>query len=659
MSQSRKATSINDPELEKYKDGYYRDLRDGRFKVWHTDEILKCFCPESRDYSHSDLLRHANRIVKDSRSAMLQDKARHLGLVEYLKRNHNAKNKGLNSAIEIITPKQETNEERFVWSWKAVVANIPVESRYGKYSGDNGKKLKEKWEKHGYHPLKVHAPWSRQGHSGLAVVEFGSKLDQFSNALKFVKDFEVNKCGTNDYRDQGRCKDDKMYAWMATDEDYNSTGLVSDYFKKNGDLKTLSAVQKDIVAKNTKVILGFETLIDEKSKKTEEIKSEISRTYSELVTVRKQKEITTENFKRGLELETEKHVRLQQISFEHELRKKQLEELKILEQKKANERMWKLFEEQMREKEKLHHRIIELQKKIDEKQRLELEIEQIKGDVEVMKHMTDEDLEAKKRMDKFEGHDFRRWQKKMHFLLTTLKMVYVLTTPMSELLENDTNVESAKGLWDSLNPSTWQRMLRVRNSLILGQYTQHGLKMDESISVSSIIDKFPPSWKDFNHTLKHGKDDLSLVQLGSHLRIEDSLRAQDSDNGKGKEVDGTSCGKTGHFKRDCRSGNKKNANASGSGKGSKDQSQDQGQNLVPVWNIFIKYYVSLIPKAFYVQFEIAWWIDSGATTHVCKDRCWFKTYEPVEDGSVLYMGDDHFAPVHEKESVVMESSSGI
>ncbi|GJT38725.1 hypothetical protein Tco_0938590 [Tanacetum coccineum] len=58
--------------------------------------------------------------------------------------------------------------------------------------------------------------------------------------------------------------------------------------------------------------------------------------------------------------------------------------------------------------------------------------------------------------------------------------------------------------------------------------------------VSSIIDKLPPSWKDFKHTLKHGKDDLSLVQLGSHLRIEESLRAQESDKGKGKEVVGPS-----------------------------------------------------------------------------------------------------------------------
>ncbi|GKB79521.1 zinc finger, CCHC-type containing protein, partial [Tanacetum coccineum] len=230
---------------------------------------------------------------------------------------------------------------------------------------------------------------------------------------------------------------------------------------------------------------------------------------------------------------------------------------------------------------------------------------------------------------------------------------------------------------------------------ILGQYTQHGLKIDESISVSSVIDKLPPSSKDFEHVLKHGKDDLSLVQLGSHLRIEESLRAHKSDKGNCKEVVGPSinmteeggktknnkqnkgkkrgfnennggsgsnkkpklkcwkCGKTCHFKRDCRSGNKKNnANAGVSGKGSKDQSQDQGQNLVHVWNRFIKYSVSLISEEFYVQVDaIAWWIHSSATTHVCKDRCLFKTYEPVEDGSVLYMGDDHFAPVHGKGSV--------
>ena len=40
------------------------------------------------------------------------------------------------------------------------------------------------------------------------------------------------------------------------------------------------------------------------------------------------------------------------------------------------------------------------------------------------------------KLDKFDGWNFRRWQKKMHFLLTTLNVVYVLTTPKSEERED-------------------------------------------------------------------------------------------------------------------------------------------------------------------------------------------------------------------------------
>ncbi|GKD37339.1 zinc finger, CCHC-type containing protein [Tanacetum coccineum] len=194
------------------------------------------------------------------------------------------------------------------------------------------------------------------------------------------------------------------------------------------------------------------------------------------------------------------------------------------------------------------------------------------------------------KLDNFEGHDFRRWQKRMHFLLTTLKVVYVLTTPMPELLEDAT-----------------VGAIRIRTKW----------ENDDYICMGSYIEcTWQRILQDFKHTLKYGKDDLSLVQLGSHLRLEESLRAQDSDKGKDKEVgrpsvnmtekgknkhnkqnkgkkrsnknnSGSSsikkpklecwkCDKTGHFKRDCRSGNKKNANTDGSGKGSKDHSQDQG-----------------------------------------------------------------------------------
>nr|GEX61561.1 zinc finger, CCHC-type [Tanacetum cinerariifolium] len=250
------------------------------------------------------------------------------------------------------------------------------------------------------------------------------------------------------------------------------------------------------------------------------------------------------------------------------------------------------------------------------------------------------------KLDKFKGHDFRRWQKKMHFLLMTLKVVYVLTTPMPELME-DVIVEAIRirVKWENDDYICRGHILNCMYDSFFDVYinVESAKELWDSLESKYIVeDSLSKKFLDF----KHGKDDFSLVQLGSHLRIEESLRVQESDKGKGKEVAGSSvnmmeegeknknnkqnkgkkhgfkdnnggsgsnkkpklecwkCGKTGHFKRDCRSGNKKNnASASGSRKGSKDQSQDQ-------------------------------------------------------DGYVLYMGDDHFTPVHGKGSVVLEFSSG-
>ncbi|GJZ56517.1 steroid 23-alpha-hydroxylase cytochrome P450, partial [Tanacetum coccineum] len=53
-------------------------------------------------------------------------------------------------------------------------------------------------------------------------------------------------------------------------------------------------------------------------------------------------------------------------------------------------------------------------------------------------------------LDKFEGSDFRRWQKKMHFLLTALKVAYVLSTPRPEFVEEETLKQTRKQCkWDN------------------------------------------------------------------------------------------------------------------------------------------------------------------------------------------------------------------
>ncbi|GJS38074.1 zinc finger, CCHC-type containing protein [Tanacetum coccineum] len=167
-------------------------------------------------------------------------------------------------------------------------------------------------------------------------------------------------------------------------------------------------------------------------------------------------------------------------------------------------------------------------------------------------------------------------------------VVYVLTIPIYEDGGNDaTNVESSKELWDSLEAKYMAEDASSKKFL-----------------VSCIIDKLPPSWKDFKHTLKHLKEELTLVELGRHLRIEESLRVQDNDKPKGNNVVGPLVVNMVEHKNSSRYNDNK-----------------------------------------------------GATVHVCKDRCWFKTYESLNDGSILYMGNESTALVHGRGCVDLKFSS--
>nr|GEZ12550.1 Ty3/gypsy retrotransposon protein [Tanacetum cinerariifolium] len=62
-----------------------------------------------------------------------------------------------------------------------------------------------------------------------------------------------------------------------------------------------------------------------------------------------------------------------------------------------------------------------------------------------------EDMTSKfDKLAKFEGQDVRRWQKKMHFLLTTLKVVYVLSTPSFVWSGNETLETNRKRMkWEN------------------------------------------------------------------------------------------------------------------------------------------------------------------------------------------------------------------
>ena len=52
-----------------------------------------------------------------------------------------------------------------------------------------------------------------------------------------------------------------------------------------------------------------------------------------------------------------------------------------------------------------------------------------------------------------------------------------------------------------------------------------------------------------------------------------------------------------------------------------------------------------------------WWIDTGATRHVCSDKM-FSTFEPIEFGEKVFMGNFATSDIKGQEKVVLKMTSG-
>nr|GEV07534.1 hypothetical protein [Tanacetum cinerariifolium] len=208
--------------------------------------------------------------------------------------------------------------------------------------------------------------------------------------------------------------------------------------------------------------------------------------------------------------------------------------------------------------------------------------------VAAMKHMA---LSFAK-LEKFEGVDFRRWQKKKHFMLSSMSVVYVLTTPMPKEGGENPTVEQVikrakwdnddyvyRELWDTLEAKymaedasskkllvsnfTNYKMTDSRPVLeqcnellgILGKFTQHKMNMEESIQVSFICALKSPS--ECKTVTSQRETMLSIVNMVDHnnsstyndnkaIRKHHDTRANPN---KKPKVTCWKCKKPGHLKR--------------------------------------------------------------------------------------------------------------
>uniref|UniRef100_A0A2N9GX20 CCHC-type domain-containing protein n=1 Tax=Fagus sylvatica TaxID=28930 RepID=A0A2N9GX20_FAGSY len=289
--------------------------------------------------------------------------------------------------------------------------------------------------------------------------------------------------------------------------------------------------------------------------------------------------------------------------------------------------------------------------------------------------------------EKFNGTEFKRWQQKMLFYLTTLNLAKFLYEDAPTLNENEDQIKTAKELWDSLDKK-YKTEDAGTKKFIVGRFS--GLQNAGFQDFATIIEKLPSSWKEFKNYLKHKRKEMKLEDLIVRLRIEEDNRTsekamwnqsieskanvvehnnknkkrkhfgqefgqgsnQDTKGGHAKRFKGKCfiCDKPGHRAKDCRKrndqGNKKTfqANISEVGTLSKDVSDINLSAIVSEVNL--------------VGDTKEWWVDTGATRHICSDKNMFSKYNSVEHGEQLFMGNSSTARVEGKGKVILKMTSG-
>lgn len=249
-SSSDEESDISESEKEDYKEKIYNQFRAGKYKIKNANGTLRCpFCEgkKKQAFQFKDLLQHASGVGKGSYRRREKVKAKHLALAQYLKAdlsNELDNNSSQASPHELETVIEQPNpDERFVWPWTAIVANI-----FGKPMNEPEEYDSNHWLRKFdlYKPKEAHVLHSTaEDPSGYVVLEFGTEWTGFRQMMKLDTDFLADHHGKKDYESMNMGPALGLYAWCARAEDYNSEGVVGTYLREKAELKTTSKVMQD------------------------------------------------------------------------------------------------------------------------------------------------------------------------------------------------------------------------------------------------------------------------------------------------------------------------------------------------------------------------------------------------------------------------------
>ena len=237
--------------------------------------------------------------------------------------------------------------------------------------------------------------------------------------------------------------------------------------------------------------------------------------------------------------------------------------------------------------------------------------------------------------------------------------------------------------------------------MLAHEVRSEGIEFKDDLIVAGIIDKLPQSWKEFQKTMRHKQKETSLESLITRIRVEEEARGQDllmeqneargqdlfveqnvsgdyavkvnalgsnsslphnqelkhnaqlkpikkdmknsfrknyNNSNEKSQLSCFVCGKKGHMARSCRYRNRGNNNP---------QASNVEEPLV-----------AMISEINMVDDSKGWWVDSGATRHVCCNQDWFKVYTPYENPKDILLGDSHTTQILGEGNVELIFTSG-
>jgi len=194
----------------------------------------------------------------------------------------------------------------------------------------------------------------------------------------------------------------------------------------------------------------------------------------------------------------------------------------------------------------------------------------------------------------------------------------------------------------------------------------------EAFQVATMIEKLPPLWKDFKNYLKHKRKEMSLEDLIVRLRIEKDNKVAEKRSRGNSTILGANIVEDGRSK-------KRKANSAQQSSQPKKKFKGScfncGKNVHRVANFKAPKKAKKKDQANVAEFEDddlcamlsecnlvvnprEWWIESGATCHICANKELFASYEPTQGDDMIYMENLATAKIEGTSNVLLKMTFG-